>query len=313
MTEPTFPPMVEAPAALATVDNACQWLGQHRSALLGALAQEGALLLRGFPLRSAEDFDRFSGAFGFTPFTYEESLSNAVRINKTPRVFTANEAPPEVNILLHHEMAQTPFPPEKLFFFCQSAAEQGGETPLCRSDVLYRRLSEVDATGAAAFEAKGVRYTTRMPGQNEAASGQGRSWGSTLRADSRAGAEQRLEDLGYDYQWLEDDALLATSPVLPAVDTLPDGRKTFFNQVIAAGRGWKAVGEGKPPPVSFGDGTLIPEALLETVVTLAEALTVPLRWQDGDLALIDNRQVMHGRFPYAGARKREVLVALTKD
>ena len=37
------------------------------------------------------------------------------------------------------------------------------------------------------------------------------------------------------------------------------------------------------------------------------------RWQDGDLALIDNRQVMHGRFPYAGARKREVLVVLTKD
>jgi len=38
-----------------------------------------------------------------------------------------------------------------------------------------------------------------------------------------------------------------------------------------------------------------------------------LRWQDGDLALIDNRRVMHGRFPYAGGRKREVLVALTKD
>ena len=313
MTEPTFPPIVEAPAALATVDDACEWLGQHRGALLGALAQEGALLLRGFPLRSAEDFDAFSGSFEFTPFTYQESLSNAVRINKTPHVFTANEAPPEVSILLHHEMAQTPFPPEKLFFFCRSAAEQGGETPLCRSDVLYRRLGEVDPLGAAAFEAKGVRYTTRMPGQNEAASGQGRSWGSTLRADSRAEAEQRLEDLGYDYQWLGDDALLATSPVLPAVDTLPDGRKTFFNQVIAAGRGWTAVGQGKPPPVCFGDGTVIPDGLLETLVTLAEDLTVPLRWQDGDLALIDNRQVMHGRSPYAGARKREVLVALTKD
>ena len=237
--------MVEAPAALATVDDACEWLGQHRGALLGALAQEGALLLRGFPLRSAEDFDAFSGSFEFTPFTYQESLSNAVRINKTPRVFTANEAPPEVSILLHHEMAQTPFPPEKLFFFCRSAAEQGGETPLCRSDVLYRRLGEVDPLGAAAFEAKGVRYTTRMPGQNEAASGQGRSWGSTLRADSRAEAEQRLEDLGYDYQWLGDDALLATSPVLPAVDTLPDGRKTFFNQVIAAGLGLDGCGPGE--------------------------------------------------------------------
>jgi len=313
MTEPTFPPTVEAPASLATLEAACQWLGEERQGLLRTLAQEGAVLLRGFPLRTAEDFDAFSGAFGFTPFTYEESLSNAVRINKTPRVFTANEAPPEVNILLHHEMAQTPFPPEKLFFFCQSAAERGGETPLCRSDWLFSRFRAIDPAGASAFEAKGVRYSTRMPGRNEAASGQGRSWGSTLGAESRAQAEQRLGRLGYDYQWLEDDALLATSPVLPAVDTLPDGRKTFFNQVIAAGRGWKAVGPGKPPPVSFGDGTLIPEALLETVVTLAEALTVPLRWQDGDLALIDNRQVMHGRFPYGGARKREVLVALTKD
>ena len=52
-----------------------------------------------------------------------------------------------------------------------------------------------------------------------------------------------------------------------------------------------------------------PDGLLD-VGTLAEDLTVPLRWQDGDLALIDNRRVMHGRFPYAGARRREVLVAL---
>ena len=74
--------------------------------------------------------------------------------------------------------------------------------------MLYRRLGEVDAPGAAAFEAKGVRYTTRMPGQNEAASGQGRSWGSTLRADSRAGAEQRLEELGYDYHVIVRPRLL---------------------------------------------------------------------------------------------------------
>ena len=39
MTEPTFPPIVEAPAALATVDDACEWLGQLRGALLGALAE----------------------------------------------------------------------------------------------------------------------------------------------------------------------------------------------------------------------------------------------------------------------------------
>ena len=100
--------------------------------------------------------------------------------------------------------------------------------------------------------------------------------------------------------------------MLPAVGTLPDGRKTFFNRVIAAGLGWTAVGQGKPPPVCFGDGT-DPRRAPRDLGHAGGGLDRSLRWQDGDLALIDNRQVMHGRFPYAGARKREVLVALTKD
>ena len=56
--------------------------------------RHGAVLFRGFPLATAEDFDAFVAAFDLPNFPYDESLSNAVRVNKTPRVFTANEAPP---------------------------------------------------------------------------------------------------------------------------------------------------------------------------------------------------------------------------
>ena len=73
-----------------------------------------------------EDFDRFVAAFKLPNFPYEKSLSNAVRINRTPRVFTANEAPPSVTIFLHHEMAQTPVYPSKLFFFCEKPADAPG-------------------------------------------------------------------------------------------------------------------------------------------------------------------------------------------
>src|SRR5688572_2720452 len=92
----------------ATLDDACLWLAAHRDMLLQKAAEHGAILFRGFPLRTAQDFDAFIAAFNLTNFPYEESLSNAVRINRTPRVFTANEAPPTVNIYFHHEMAQTP-------------------------------------------------------------------------------------------------------------------------------------------------------------------------------------------------------------
>src|SRR4051794_8021666 len=92
------------------------WIGSNRVEFFDQARRYGAVLFRGFPLVTAEDFDRFVAAFELENFPYEDSLSNAVRVNRTPRVFTANEAPPTVEIFLHHEMAQTPRYPSRLFF-----------------------------------------------------------------------------------------------------------------------------------------------------------------------------------------------------
>ena len=129
-------PLALACQAGATLDGAAAWIAANRRQLCDRAALHGAILFRGFPLTGPADFDRFVAAFDLPNFPYEESLSNAVRLVKTPRVFTANEAPSAVTIFLHHEMAQTPIYPSKLFFFCEQPAESGGATPLCRSDVL---------------------------------------------------------------------------------------------------------------------------------------------------------------------------------
>ena len=194
---------------------------------------------RGFPLRTAEDFDLFVTAMGLPAFTYEDSLSNAVRLNRTPRVFTANEAPPSVEIFFHHEMAQTPFYPTKLFFFCEQPAATGGATPLCRSDILWQRLAAECPRFARDVESKGLQYSNVMPAAADLASGMGRSWQSTLKATTIEDAERRLRGLGYTWQWLPDGSLNVTTPVLPGVRELPDGRRSFFNQLIAAYCGWK--------------------------------------------------------------------------
>ena len=133
----------------------------------------------GLPLNSPEDCDAFASAFELTNFPYIESLSNAVRVNYTERIFSANEAPADVTIYFHHEMAQTPIYPAKLFFFCQTPAEEGGETPLCRSDVLFERLAEKCPEFARNCEQKGLRYSNVMPAENDPKSGMGRSWKST--------------------------------------------------------------------------------------------------------------------------------------
>ena len=259
---------------------------------------------------SAETFDEFSAAFNYPSFTYQESLSNAVRINYTERVFTANEAPKDVEIYLHHEMAQTPLSPDKLFFFCKSAADEGGATPICRSDKLYEALKSEAPELANEFLSKGLKYTTHMPAEDNHDSGQGRSWKGTLSVNKTEEAEEKLAELGYSWQWMDDGSLKAITPVLPAVRILDNGVHVFYNQLVAAYLGWKGVKENPASAITFGDGSHIPIAGLDLVVELSKKFTFDVNWQDGDMALIDNKMAMHGRRPFTGDRKRQVLVAL---
>ena len=100
-------------------ENVANFIKENKAEIENELNKSGAVLFRGFPVENAEDFDKFARAFDYENFTYKESLSNAVRINYTELVFTANEAPKDVEIFLHHELAQTPISPNKLFFLLQ--------------------------------------------------------------------------------------------------------------------------------------------------------------------------------------------------
>lgn len=278
------------------------------AAWLAEAARNGAVLLRGLPLRSAADFDAFVAAIGLPPFAYEDSLSNAYRVALTARVFTANEAPGSETIHLHHEMAQTPRPPTHLFFFCETAAAEGGATPLCRSDRLWEALVREVPEFAQDCERLGLRYTNTMPAEADAASTMGRSWRSLLGTDEREAAEARLRALDYSWSWLDDGSLRMTTPRLPAVRALPDGRRSFFNQLIAATRGWNDARNDAARAITFGDGSPLPEEGIAATAALAVQSTVDLEWQPGDAAILDNHVVMHGRRPYRGTRR--VLAAL---
>jgi hypothetical protein len=305
-----FPLVLKCNLPIATLERSIEWVCSNRDALLEKAGQHGAVLFRDFPLSTPQDLDTFIAAFDLPNFPYYESLSNAVRVNWTERVFSANEAPPEVTIYFHHEMAQTPIFPAKLFFFCQQPAEQGGATPMCRSDVLFERLSDECPQFARDCEQKGLQYSNVMPAENDPKSGMGRSWQSTLGATTREQAETRLKSLGYSWEWHADGCLRATTPVLPAVREVSPGRKTFFNQLIAAFAGWKDARNDPSKAIRFGDGSPLDRDAVQVAIELAEDLAFDVPWQRGDAVLVDNFLVMHGRRTFRGTRK--VLASLAE-
>ncbi|MEL7446683.1 MAG: TauD/TfdA family dioxygenase [Pseudomonadota bacterium] len=302
MAETEFPGVITGGGDLAA------FISANKTGVDAALAHAGALLFRGFDVPDAQAFDAAIEAYGEPGFTYEDSLSNAVRTNVTERVFTANEAPPTTEIFLHHEMAQTPLYPSRLFFYCEIAADNGGATPLCRSDWVLDRLREETPDFVERVEREGVRYTNVMPGSDDAGSGQGRSWRSTLSVNDKAEAEARLSELGYSWEWLEDGSLRVTTTNLPAVRALVGGGTSFFNQLIAAFRGWADSRNDPNRAITFGEGEPITAEDMAPAIRIADELTEDLAWQAGDVALVDNFQVMHGRRPFEGERR--VLASL---
>ena len=85
----------------------------------------------------------------------------------------------------------------------------------------------------------------------------------------------------------------------------------FFNQLIAAFRGWKDTRNDPRKSICFGDDSEIPNESMQIAIDLADDLSFDIAWQTGDVALLDNFLVMHGRRPFSG--KRAVLASLVAD
>ena len=83
-----FPFLFHCESPDVLLGDAARWAASKKDELLRTATSHGAVLFLGFSVHSAEDFDTFVTSLALPNFPYRKSLSNAVRINKTERVFT---------------------------------------------------------------------------------------------------------------------------------------------------------------------------------------------------------------------------------
>lgn len=299
-------------AASTTQDALKEWVQSATPEVVDALLlKHGAILFKDFYIDTPERFNAMVEEFGFENFPYVGGA--AVRRQLAPRVFTTNESPPSEKIPFHHEMAQVPSFPAKVFFQCDTPPETGGETPILPSWEIAHRL-EAKHPAFVQKLAEGVRYIRVMPEEDDPSSAIGRGWKSTYATPDRAEVEARLRSLNYTGEWLADGSLRTISPVLPAVrqdvGEGRSGRKTFFNSVVAVFTGWNDSRNKGETAIQFADGSYLDPSLIAEAGVIMEELAVAFPWKRGDFVLIDNHTVMHSRKPFTG--KRLVTASLAK-
>jgi alpha-ketoglutarate-dependent taurine dioxygenase len=59
----------------------------------------------------------------------------------------------------------------------------------------------------------------------------------------------------------------------------------------------------------FADGSPLCRLMLEHIRGVLEKETILVRWQTGDVLIVDNLLSAHGRMPFSGARK--IALAMT--
>ncbi|KAJ3195813.1 hypothetical protein HK101_010985 [Irineochytrium annulatum] len=298
---PNLPANESAPT-FSNAAAAATWARDNAAALREQLHSAGAILFRGFPLESAEHFSDFVEALGVLPLPYVGGAAPRNTVFKD--VHTTNESPPDQPIPFHHEMAQVPKYPKTIFFFCDGEPKEGGETPLCPSDIAVSRLFKSRPSFATSVEQQGVIYTRVIPEIDDPSSPIGRGWVSTFQTSDRAKAVEVARDLNVSLEWLESGDVKTVSPVLAAIKTHPiTGRKTWFNSVVAAYLGWRDSRNDPTKAVTLGDGKVIDAQDIEAMRGIMDECAVSVPWRKGDVVWIDNEQVLHSRRPFVAPRR----------
>ncbi len=283
------------------------WSAAHQPLLNDHLLRHGALLFRGFGIRSADSFERF--ARSFCPELFAE-YGDLPRTSLGGHVYGSTPYPPDQPILFHNESSQMHCWPRKIFFGCTQAARSGGQTPVVDCRRVYQRL---EAGLRDKFARLGVMYVRNFT------AGLDVSWQEFFRTSERAEVERYCREAGIEWEWRGDGGL-QTRRVCQAVVRHPEtGELAFFNQIQAHHVSCLAAGvresvlslfgeRGAPRNVYFGDGSRISDEEMQEVREVYEEEAVDFGWEQGDVLVVENMLVAHGRRAYAG--ERHVMVTM---
>lgn len=302
-------PLVISPAIEGV--NLVLWATSQREFIEAHLRKHGAILFRNFGVKSLIEFEAFIGAISaeMLEYTYRSTPRSQVQ----GKIYTSTEYPADQAIPLHNEMSYASSWPMKIWFWCAQAAQEGGETPIADSRKVFERIApEIRER----FLQKKVMYV-RNYGE-----GLDLTWQNVFQTADRSVVEAYCRSAGIDFEWKSGDRL-RTRQICQAVAAHPQtGEMVWFNQahlfhVSSLPAPVREVllaefdEEDLPRNSYYGDGSPLEPSVLDEIREAYNQESIVFPWQEGDVLMLDNMLVAHGRRPFVGPR--QVLVGMAES
>ncbi|MEJ6480710.1 TauD/TfdA family dioxygenase [Nostoc punctiforme UO1] len=195
----------------------------------------------------------------------------------------------------HRENGSSPFSPDAVWFCCTVPAAEGGETLFWDGIQVWQKLSEELRN---LFISKKIKFVHKFPADK---------WKHFLGSDATISDAKRVLD-GFNnvkYQIDQEESIYTEYICSSVVQTKYGNQSAFVNDIITGNSNLKgSVNLELESALTFEDGSLIPDAVIEEIEKVMYSLTQEILWQAGDLVMIDNSRFLHGRRAFNDNRRR---------
>jgi len=303
-----------------------EYLTSERHDVDAMLHQHGGILMRGFRVQTAQEFESVAHAISPELGQYLRGVTPRSPIHG--RIYTSADVPRFLTIPLHGELAYSDNYPSRIMFHCHTVAKAGGQTPLAD---LRRVLRRLDPGLRERFARRGLLIINNAPGRGGRVGR--RSWSDLFQSSERAVVEERCREQGIDFAWKRGDTLCLHKQRPAVVEHPVTGELTWFNSVHTSHYSWSSAlrrgglsslaflqgcrerfdrrfrsPENFPHHCLFGDGAEIPLEEVEHVRDVLDLERMQFDWCPGDVLLLDNLLTAHGRNPYRGERLIQIAL-----
>jgi alpha-ketoglutarate-dependent taurine dioxygenase len=260
----------------------------ERESVIDLFKRSGLLLFRGFGAR-AEVFERFSGSFSGEFMTYMGGGYQRRTINESgdKSIMSVNYylgTPEQATFALplHGEIYYLDHRPWIIWFLCVTPAVKDGQTSVCDGARLYRELRPETR---ALFEHMRLKYIRHY---EEA------DWQKRFQTEDLDVVERFCRDNGMRVEVDRTARTVLTEYFHPAwIRSRWSGQTVFINTMLPVL--WQERHGRTTNIVRLEDGSEIPPAVVDEIEQATERLKQLIPWTSGDVAMLDNTRVLHGR------------------
>jgi alpha-ketoglutarate-dependent taurine dioxygenase len=256
---------------------------------------KGLLLLRGFHL-DVPAFKQLTERLSHEFVSYAGGASVRSPIEGDPTVLSVSEAKAAFYVPLHGEMYYVERKPEILWFYCKKPANRDGETTLGDATWIYNRLQP---RTRRLFDSSRIKYIMIHPKDR---------WQTVFQTSNLEQVAAYCRDAAWSMRQDDRDGSIITEHLSSAVWTAKhSGERTFINNLYST-MYWER--QGFPyRKVRMDDESVVPDSVFQELAELERQATFPVKWQQGDVLMVDNTRFMHGRRAFSDP-SREIYVRI---